>query len=122
MPILTEVDPTTLPSLSRQELDSLDFGVVKVNDAGVIEIYNTYESQLANVSPSTAQGRNFFTQVAPCTNNRLVFGRFKEGVQQDSLDAELSYTLTYKMRPTNVRMRLYRDSSTKTNWILVQKK
>ena len=39
---------------SRAELDALDFGAVKVDDEGVIEIYNRYESELASVSVADA--------------------------------------------------------------------
>ena len=59
---------------------------------------------------SAAEGRNFFTQVAPCTNNRLMFGKFKDGVSKGELDSEFNYTITYKMKPTNVQIRLYRHA------------
>ena len=117
-----DAETAILPGLSREELDDLSFGVVKMDDSGTILMYNRYESELASVSPATAEGKNFFTQVAPCTNNRLVYGRFKEGIAAGEMDISLSYTLTYKMRPTNVRMRLYRDRATRTNWLLVQKR
>lgn len=109
-----------LPTLRPDELDALPFGVVQVDDAGVIEFYNKFESELANVPRERAEGRNFFTQVAPCTNNRLIHGRFQQGVASGELDVCLPYTFTYKMRPTNVRIHLYRDGQTETNWVLVQ--
>ena len=111
-----------LPAMSREEIDALNFGVIKVNNAGVVEVYNRYESELACVPPAKAEGRNFFTQIAPCTNNRLILGRFKEGVLSGEMDATIPYTFTYKMRPTNVNIHLYRDSATETNWVLVQKR
>ena len=113
---------SALPSLTREDLDALAFGVIKVNDTGIVEVYNKYESELACVPPAKAEGKNFFTQIAPCTNNRLILGRFKEGVAAGELDASIPYTFTYKMRPTNVVIRLYRDSGTKTNWVLVKKR
>jgi photoactive yellow protein len=77
---------------------------------------------MAGVAPDAAEGKNFFTQVAPCTNNRLVFGRFKEGVGKGELDAEFNYTFTYKMKPTNVTIRLLRHAPSRSNWVLVSKK
>lgn len=71
---------------------------------------------------SAAQGKNFFTEVAPCTNNRLFFGRFKQGVAKGVLDVEFDYTFTYKMRPTNVTIRLYRDGALRKNWVFVTRK
>jgi photoactive yellow protein len=113
---------SSLGSLSRSQADSFDFGVVKVDDSGVIQLYNKYESELAGVAPATAEGKNFFTHIAPCTNNRLFYGRFKDGVAADSLNVTLPYTFTYKMKPTNVLVQMYRDSATKTNWVFVKKR
>ena len=110
-----------LPKMSQDELDALPFGVVLLDDQGVINFYNKYETTLANVDPVYAFGKNFFTQIAPCTNNRLVYGRFKEGVREDALDVVVLYTFTYKMRPTLVNIHLYREPESKTNWVLVQR-
>jgi photoactive yellow protein len=87
----------------------------------VVEFYNTYESRLAGVEPSDARGRNFFTQLAPCSNNRIFLGRFKKGVRTGSLDEHFTYTFTYKMRPTLVDIRLYRDEAG-NNWVMVRKR
>jgi photoactive yellow protein len=108
-----------LPQMNRGDVDAQSFGIVQVDDAGVIKLYNRWESELVGVSVSSAEGRNFFTQVAVCTNNRLVYGKFKEGVAADQLDHEFNYTFTYKTKPTNVQIRMYRHKASKTNWVLV---
>ena len=46
-----------LPTMSPEELNALDFGVVKVDDTGTVEFYNTYESQLAGVAPEAGAAR-----------------------------------------------------------------
>jgi photoactive yellow protein len=108
-----------LAQLTRTQADAQAFGVVRVTDEGVVTLYNRWESELAGVAVSAAEGRNFFSQVAPCTNNRLVFGKFKDGVQKGHLDAEFNYTFTYKMKPTNVALRLFRHAPSATNWVFV---
>lgn len=108
-----------LADVGREIADDQPFGIVQVTDTGVVRLFNRWESQLSGVAVSSAEGRNYFTQVAPCTNNRLVMGKFKDGVKNGALDAEFNYTFTYKMRPTNVRMRLYRHPATGTNWVFV---
>jgi photoactive yellow protein len=113
---------SALESLSRDSANAAAFGVVKVDDAGVVQLYNKWEADMAGVAPTVAEGKNFFTQVAPCTNNRLVFGRFKEGVAKGDLDTEFNYTFTYKMKPTNVTIRLLRHASSRSNWVFVTKK
>jgi photoactive yellow protein len=110
-----------LDSLSRAELDKLTFGVVKVDDAGVISEYNRYESELAGVPVSAALGKNFFSQLAPCTNNAMFYGNFKRGVAAKAYDLAFVYTFSYNMTPTPVRVHLHRTAKG-TNWVLVKKK
>ena len=108
--------------LSRDQADAAQFGIVKVDDQGQILLYNRYESELAGFPVASAEGKNFFTQVAICTNNRLFFGKFKDGVASGHLDVSFNYVFTYKMKPTNVIIQLYRDQASSTNWIFVKKK
>ncbi len=117
---VTEEFLANLPSAPRAVLDEAPFGVVRVDDSGFVLLYNRWESEMAGVPVAEAEGRNFFKQVAPCTNNRLMFGRFKEGIDQGALDVEFDFTFTYRMKPTNVRIRLYRHSESCSNWILVR--
>jgi photoactive yellow protein len=111
-----------LKSLSREEADRLPFGIVKVDSSGRIQLYNHYEAQLAGVAPSSAEGKNFFTEIAPCTNNKLFFGRFKKGMEQGELDVNFNYTFTYKMKPTNVAIHMLHEKDTGSNWVFVQAK
>ena len=109
-----------LAQLSREDADRAEHGVVKVDGTGKVLLYNHYESHLAGVAASAAEGRNFFTEIAPCTNNRLFMGRFLQGVEKGELDATFNYTFTYKMKPTNVAIRILHDKTSKTNWIFVK--
>ena len=110
-----------LRRLQVDDLNALDFGIVVLDDDGVVQFYNRYESELSGVAPSDAVGRNFFTSLAPCSNNRIFLGRFRSGIESGDLDERFTYTFTYKMRPTLVDIRLYRDESG-TNWLLVKKR
>ena len=109
-----------LRAASDDELDDAPFGIIKVDDEGTVEFFNQYEAELSGMDPDDVVGRNFFTQVAPCTNNRLFRGRFKKGVRRGDLDETFTYTYTYKMRPTLVDVHLFRDEKG-NNWITVQK-
>lgn len=106
---------------SHEQLNKADFGIVRVDDKGCVEFYNRYESELAGVAPEDAKGRNFFTHLAPCSNNRIFQGRFKKGIRSGEMDEQFTYTFTYKMRPTLVDIRLIRDSQS-NNWVLVRKR
>jgi len=111
-----------LGSLTRQDVDALDYGAIKLDDDGVILLFNRYESELTGLDTARTEGRKFFTQVAPCTNNRLFYGRFQEGIEDNELDAEFNYTFTYRMRPALVRIMLRRDPETRTTWIFVKRR
>ncbi len=113
---------TRLASLDQDSADREPFGIVKVDDSGTIEIYNRWEAEMAGVEQDRAVGKNFFTQIAPCTNNRLVFGKFRKGVEAGELDETVNYTFTYKMKPTNVVLHLFHDRGSKSNWVFVQKR
>ncbi|MEO1483980.1 MAG: helix-turn-helix domain-containing protein [Myxococcota bacterium] len=108
-----------LPHMSREQIDALDVGVIQLDDAGFVRLYNLAESGFAGIPVDEAEGQHFFGELAPCTKNRIIYGRFKEGVRSNQLDFRILYTFTYRMRPTNVELHLYRDSETRTNWILV---
>jgi photoactive yellow protein len=110
-----------LRTCSVDELNDAPFGIVAVDDDGVVEFYNRYESEMSGVERNQAVGKNFFTQLAPCSNNRIFLGRFKKGVRTGEMDERFNYTFTYKMRPTLVDIRLYRDEAS-NNWILVRKR
>lgn len=106
---------------TEEELNQAPFGVIRLDDDGIVQFYNRYESDLSGIDPSDALGKNFFTHLAPCSNNRLFEGRFKNGVENDELDAQFTYTFTYKVRPMLVDVRLYRDEEG-NNWILIHKR
>lgn len=110
-----------LRQVSKEELNDASFGIVRLDDDGTVTFYNHYESELSGVDPSDAVGQNFFTQLAPCSNNQLFQGRFEEGVREGRLDERFTYTFTYKMRPTLVDVRLYRDE-TGQNWVMIHKR
>ncbi|MCU0825170.1 MAG: photoactive yellow protein [Leptospira sp.] len=103
-----------------EELDLLDFGVISLDDKGIIKTFNEYEGKKAGVDAKSAIGKNFFTEIAPCTNNQIFYGAFKQGVDERKMDMIFPYTFTYKMKPTPVKIHLYRGPARPTNWIFVK--
>lgn len=110
-----------LRQIDEDALHEAPFGIVRLDDDGTVEFYNHYESDLSGVAPADAVGQDFFTHLAPCSNNHLFRGRFEEGVEEGRLDERFTYTFTYKMRPTLVDVRLYRDDAG-LNWVLIHKR
>lgn len=98
-------------------LDALPYGVIGLNEAGTVEIYNKTESRLAGLDAGTVLGRHFFTAVAPCMNNFMVAERFEE---ETDLDETIDYVLTFRMRPTPVKLRMLKSSEVPRRYLLVQ--
>ena len=92
-----------LDSLPLDRIDALGFGLIVMDRQGEVIGYNTFESQRAGIARERVLGRNFFVDVGPCTNNYLVAERY---LDQDTLDEELDYVFTFRMKPTPVRLRL----------------
>jgi len=113
--------PDKLGDLPKETLNEAPFGIVRVDDSGVVQFYNQYESDMSGVDPEDAVGRNFFTELAPCSSNRLFRGRFRRGVREGGLDERFTYTFTYKMSPTLVDVRMHRDDDSQ-NWLLIRKR
>ncbi len=108
----------SLTVATPEQLDALPFGVVRMDLHGIVDGYNRFESDLSGLSAERVVGKPFFEQVAPCTNNYMVAERFAE----DSLDEQLDYVFTYRMKPTKVRLRLLKASpSAEHQYLLVEK-
>jgi photoactive yellow protein len=119
---LSFAQPNTLEALEATDgpaLDLLDFGVVRMDQAGVVVDYNAFESQIAGLSPAKVIGRHFFSAVAPCTNNFMVAERFETEAE---LDAVIDYVFTLKMRPTKVRLRLLKSPTYRHMYLLVDRR
>jgi photoactive yellow protein len=74
--------------LHAGDVDALPFGLISVDRAGTIEQFNAYESRLSRLSKERVLGRNFFTDVAPCTAVKEFQGRFERFAAETGQGAE----------------------------------
>ncbi len=107
-----------LDAASTTDLDGLAFGVVRMAPDGRVVAYNACESRMAGLSPERVLGRDFFADVAPCTNNYLVAERFRS---EPELDTQLDYVFTLRMKPTAVRLRLLKSAASPHMYLLVKR-
>jgi photoactive yellow protein len=108
----------TLNSLTAEQFDLLPFGVVGLSPAGEVQIYNATESKLAGLPAAGVIGTDFFLNTAQCMNNFMVAQRFQD---EPELDATIEYVLTFRMRPTPVRLRLLRSASASRRYLLIDR-
>jgi photoactive yellow protein len=106
-----------LESASAEEIDTLNF-VVRMKADGTVALYNAFESKLSGLDKTNVLGRNYFEQVAPCTNNYMISQRF---LDIPEMDVVLPYVFSFRMKPTTVRLRLLRSASAKSMYLLVER-
>ncbi|MGH9510580.1 MAG: PAS domain-containing protein [Terriglobales bacterium] len=90
-PVSPNNNRTRVDELREDEFNSLPFGAIQLDTDGMVLKYNGYESRLAGVKKENAVGKNFFTEVAPCTNVKEFYGRFRAGVERKSLHEKFRY-------------------------------
>lgn len=105
--------------LDSTSLDELAIGVIKVDSAGLVLFYNKAESRLSGRSAKLVIGKNFFLDVAPCTNIPAFRGKFLEGVRKGKLDTIFDFIFDFRMTPVRVRVRMSNSSEPDKFWILV---
>ena len=104
--------------MGSAHLDALPFGVVGLNEEGLVEVYNATEAKLAGLKREDVIGAHFFLSVAQCMNNFLVAQRLDD---EEDLDAIVAYVLTFRMRPTPVRLRLLKRAGYPRRFVLIQR-
>ncbi|MEM8996403.1 MAG: PAS domain-containing protein [Acidobacteriota bacterium] len=106
-------------TLSPDELDGLPFGAIRLDADGTVVLYNSAESAISGRRKEDVIGRNFFTEVAPCTNVKEFAGRFREGVRREDLNHVFPYLFDFEMAPTEVWIRLYYSKNHRAAWVFV---
>ncbi len=110
-----------LASMNDEDLDLLAFGAVELDRDGKIVRYNAAEADISGRDQDGMVGRNFFSEVAPCTRSDAFEGRFRAGVAAGKLDVQFTYVLDHEMVPTEVRVRMHRIENKDTYWVLIKR-
>ncbi len=100
------MDPSL--ALLAQLFDSLPLGVVVLDAAGRVVIYNRAEEALANRQRARVVGRDFFVEVAPCMNVSRLAGEFRKNIGRRPLDVDLEFSFPFMSldEPRDVRLKM----------------
>ncbi|MGN6608764.1 MAG: PAS domain-containing protein [Jatrophihabitans sp.] len=110
-----------LDAMTPAEWDQLPFGLIVMDRAGVVTHYNADESRRAGLDAARVLGRNFFTDVGPCTNNYLIADRYHRlDPATGALDDTFDYVFTFRMAWTPVRLRLLADPGSPNQFLAVE--
>ena len=81
--------------MTDADLDRLPYGVITVDARGRVLHYNEAEARAVGLDPAEVIGRNFFTEVAPCTRVQSFYGRFEQFVESRGLMAVEAFDFVF---------------------------
>lgn len=110
-----------LAKLSAREVDELAFGAVQLDAKGTILQYNAAEASITGRAQKDVIGKNFFREVAPCTNAPKFKGVFDTGVRKGELNTMFEYVFDYNMAPTKVKIHMKKAIGDDSYWIFVKR-
>lgn len=109
-----------LSAMTREQLDALPYGAIKLDRQGTILSYNASEARLSGRTPESVIGRNFFTEVAPCTQVHEFYDRFLELVQYRAVNRDFDFVFTFDP-PLKVHITLLYERHEEAVWVLVDR-
>lgn len=113
----------SLDSLTPEAFDELPFGVVELDPDGVILGYNRAEERIAHRRREEVIGRNFFSEVAPCTNVQEFAGRFRRMVASGKPAEEgLEFVFRFPHGTALVQVQLVFSAVAGRGYVLVQQR
>lgn len=109
--------------IPQPERDGLPFGLIKLDTVGNILEYNMTESSITGRNPALVLGKNFFLEVAPCTQTPEFYGRFLEGVEKKFLNTVFEYVFDHEMAATKVKVQmiLIKSIAKHNVWVIVKR-
>lgn len=119
-----------LDRLPDAERNRLPFGVVKLDPNGTILAYNMAEAEISGVRVEDVIGKNFFLDVAVCTQRPEFYGRFRDAMDNDRVlnlifDYEFQNALYAAVHePIKVRVHMfssYEIGGKKIVWLMVKR-
>lgn len=110
-----------LGKMSANDINDLAFGAIQLDASGKILTYNAAEAGITGRKADAVIGKNFFKDVAPCTDTPKFKGVFDAGVKQDNLNTMFEYVFDYNMTPTKVKIHMKKAILGGSFWIFVKR-
>ncbi len=122
-PVSSSFDASSIDDRTDEELDALPFGVVCLDDEGIVLRYNLYESRFARLDRNAVLGRDFFREVARCTRTPEFEGRFRAFVEDRGRTPveRFPYLFDFAFGTQEVSIELVRAREARRNYLLVDR-
>jgi photoactive yellow protein len=93
-------------ALTTDEIDVLPFGVIGLDQAGVVRLYSKTEARLSGRKSRPTEGLLFFTDVAPCMDNEYFKGRIEKAIKAGTLDIAFTHVGDFVDRERELSVRV----------------
>ncbi|HUX49561.1 MAG TPA: photoactive yellow protein [Spirochaetia bacterium] len=110
-----------LASMTDKDLNELAFGAVQLDANGTILKYNAAEAGITGRKVENVLGKNFFSDIAPCTKRPEFYGKFQAGVAGGKLNELFEYVFDYQMKPTKVKVHMMKALTDDSYWVFVKR-
>ncbi|WP_437678343.1 PAS domain-containing protein [Sorangium sp. So ce131] len=111
-------------NLDERGLDAQPFGIIQLDRNGTVLSYNLYEENQARRKRQDVLGKNFFTDIAPCSRVKKFYGRFLLGIEQRELNATFGFVFHFPHKTRNVDVSLFYKRAAQvredTVWVLIR--
>ena len=108
-----------LTRIPRKGRDRMQFGIIELDLRGTIMAYNMGEAKVSGRNAADMIGKNFFSDIAPCTKTPEFYGRFKAGVEKGNFSARFDYLFNHEMNPVAVRVSMMMSTIENENRVLL---
>ncbi|WP_275939080.1 PAS domain-containing protein [Polyangium spumosum] len=113
-----QVTSRDLSGMSAAEFDGLHFGAIRLDRHGTVKAYNDWEAALARRDKGTVLGKNFFTDVAPCTDVAAFRGRLDRLALSGDKSYVFDFDFEFPWGKRKVRIRFLVESDDE-RWVFV---
>jgi len=110
-----------IAKMTASGIDGLAFGAIELDAQGKILRYNVTEGQITGRKASDVIGKNFFKDVAPCTDTPAFKGEFDKGVKSGALNVIFEYVFDYQMAATKVKVHMKKAIAGDNYWVFVKR-
>ena len=108
-----------VPLLSEEELNDLPYGAVELDSEGRILSINASEAARTGLDASWVVGKNFFKEIAPCTDVQSFRGQFTRFLQSNAGPESFKFTFPFPGRRVKVTITLV-STDRMTAFVLIQ--
>ncbi|CAN91164.1 Photoactive yellow protein (PYP) [Sorangium cellulosum So ce56] len=111
-------------NLDERGLDAQPFGIIRLDREGTVLSYNLYEERQARRNRQDVIGKNFFTDIAPCSRVKAFHGRFLAGVEQRELKATFGFVFHFPHKTRHVDVSLFYKAAARQQddavWVFIR--